>query len=97
MAEDNQHDAGSSVQAIAEQLGVGERKFLHDVANPLAIAFGMLETVVNDGTENGTLNEVQQRRLKKAQDAMQRITDLLRSRRTEIIAAQDAIKDKKAV
>jgi signal transduction histidine kinase len=101
MSENDQHenavkgDSGeapaelSGDRALLEVLSSTERKFLHDLANPLAIALGMVESVVDDGLENQTLNEVQQRRLKKAQDAMERLRDLLRSRRSSVVETQE--------
>jgi signal transduction histidine kinase len=67
--------------------GQDERKFLHDLANPLAIAAGMVDALLDE--ELGEpLTETQKRRATKAQAALDRIRDLLKGRRAELISIQ---------
>lgn len=68
-----------------------EREYLHDVANPLAIASGMLEALREDFERSEVkLSESQLRKMTKVQTALDRITALIRSRRARMIEIQDA-------
>jgi hypothetical protein len=78
--------------SIVDSYCADERKFLHDLSNPLAIAIGMLESVIDDGKIKGTLNEVQTIKLDKVKVAIDKMTELLRARRTEIIVTQASLR-----
>lgn len=68
-----------------------ERKFLHDVANPLAVAGGMLEAFREEIARSGVeLSEPLTRKLGKMESALDRIGTLLKDRRTLLIAEQNA-------
>ncbi len=67
-----------------------EREYLHDLANPLAIATGMLEALQEDLSRSDVkLNEGQARKLSKIQTALERIGGLVRDRRARMIAIQE--------
>jgi signal transduction histidine kinase len=63
-----------------------ERKFLHDLANPLAIASGMLEAYRDELTRSGIPStEALERKLSKTESALQRVGDLLKNHRPRLI------------
>lgn len=67
-----------------------EREYLHDLANPLAIATGMLEALQEDLSRSDVkLSEGQARKLSKIQTALERIAGLVRDRRSRMIAIQE--------
>lgn len=67
-----------------------EREYLHDLANPLAIATGMLEALQEDLSRSEVkLNEGQTRKLSKIQTALERIGGLVRDRRARMITIQE--------
>lgn len=67
-----------------------EREYLHDLANPLAIATGMLEALQEDLSRSDVkLSEGQARKLSKIQTALERIGGLVRDRRARMIAIQE--------
>lgn len=70
------------------------REFLHDVANPLAIAGGLVEAY-RDETErlNLKLTESQDRKLTKIANALDRIEKMIATRRQRLIAVQNAAKE----
>lgn len=71
------------------QFAAEEREYLHALANPLAIATGMLEAYREDLSREGmTPTESQERKLGKMQTALDRIADLIRERRSKMIALQ---------
>jgi len=67
-----------------------EREYLHDLANPLAIATGMLEALQEDLARSDVkLSDGQARKLSKIQTALDRIGGLVRDRRARMIAVQE--------
>lgn len=66
-----------------------ERKFLHDLSNPLAIASGLVDILLSDNEKNPSLTDEQKRRLEKAFHALERIKELLRARRGDLTAQSD--------
>ncbi|CAN5501670.1 hypothetical protein BH10BDE1_BH10BDE1_35090 [soil metagenome] len=82
---------GSGKAKTVLELAAEERKFLHDIANPLAVAAGMLEAYRDELTRQGVeLTEPMTRKLGKAETALDRIATLLKERRVVLIAAQDS-------
>ncbi len=83
MAEDN--NGGTGNKGIST-----EREFLHDLATPVSVALGNLETTLDDDSKLGPLSENQRTRLEKALKAVDRIRQLMEKRRAEIRAAAAA-------
>lgn len=68
-----------------------ERNFLHDLANPLAIATGMLEAYRNELERNGIQSsEALTRKLDKLEAALERLGGILTDHRPRLMAIQDA-------
>lgn len=65
-----------------EELALGERKFLHDMANHLVVAQGMSSFVMKVAKENKPLEEKDIERLQKTIDAIKKMTEQLKERRT---------------
>ena len=57
-----------------------ERKFIHDLASPLMIAMGMVDSV-NNKIDDGDLKQ----RLEKSKAALDKMNTILRERRTKLI------------
>ena len=57
-----------------------ERVFVHDLATPIMIAAGMLDVVLNKMDES----DLNRAKVIKAQNAVQKMADLLKNRRTEL-------------
>jgi cob(I)alamin adenosyltransferase len=64
-----------------EELALGERKFLHDIANHLVVAQGMSSFVMKAVKENRPLEEKDIERLQKTIDAIKKMTEQLKERR----------------
>jgi Ribonuclease G/E len=64
-----------------EELALGERKFLHEIANHLVVAQGMSSFVMKAAMENGKLEEKDIERLQKTIDSIKKITSELKARR----------------
>lgn len=67
-----------------EELALGERKFLHDIANHIVVAHGMSSFVHKALKENKTLDEKDVDRLERAIDAINKMTALLKERRAQL-------------
>jgi hypothetical protein len=69
-----------------------ERKFIHDLANPLGTAIYCLETVLEDLEGSPGLNSKEQLRkdLKSVSEALQKATDILTARRLLIKQSEAA-------
>jgi hypothetical protein len=66
-----------------------DREFLHDIANPLAIAGGLVEAFREETTRQKlALSESQDRKLTKLANALDRIEILISQRRKRLIALQ---------
>lgn len=69
-------------QPTAKELAVGERKFLHDIANHILVANGMSGFVLRALKENRPIEPKDIERLERAIDAIGKMTALLKERRT---------------
>lgn len=67
-----------------EELALGERKFLHDIANHIVVAHGMSSFVHKALKENRALDEKDIDRLERAIDAINKMTILLKERRVQL-------------
>lgn len=68
-----------------------ERKFLHDLANPLAIATGMLEAYRSEFERSGLApTEALTRKIVKLETALERIGRLVADHRPRLMAIQEA-------
>lgn len=64
-----------------EELALGERKFLHDIANHIVVAHGMSSFVLRAIKEKRPLEEKDIDRLERAIDAINKMTAALKERR----------------
>jgi hypothetical protein len=67
-----------------------ERKFIHDVSNRLAIAYGLLDLVVASAKESLPMPQAHLDRVEKALASLEKMRTLIKERRAEIIAEQEA-------
>lgn len=78
----------------------GEKRFLHDIATPLAIAAGLVELLLDDEDPEQPLPEGHKRRLEKACTALEKLKNLIRDRRNFLLdennSAQQGEIEKKA-
>lgn len=82
-------DTATSVPKNVYEFAVEERKFLHDLANPLAIATGMLEAYRDELERAGQeSSEALTRKLTKLDTALQRIGDLVTNHRPRLMQIQ---------
>lgn len=65
-----------------------ERKFLHDISNHIVVAHGMATFALRAIKENPNVGEKEVERLEKSIDAINKMTDLLRERRSVLQAAK---------
>ena len=73
------------------EFALEERKFLHDLANPLAIASGMLEAYRSEMDRSDIEpTEALVRKLDKLDTALQRIASIIDEHRPRIIEIQTA-------
>lgn len=77
-------------------MSANERKFIHDLANPLAIAQGNIKLVLRNISKNpGTLpSEQVMTRLQKINDSIERISAMLSDRRQSIVESDQKDSDK---
>lgn len=76
-------------------LAAEERRFLHDLANPLAAAAGFIEAYRDELIRTGTeLSEPLERKLTRLEAAVERIGVLLSERRPRLIAIQESARPK---
>lgn len=66
----------------AEELVMSERKFLHDIANHIVVAHGMSSFVHRAMKEDRPLEAKDLDRLERAIEAINKMTALLKERRT---------------
>lgn len=59
-----------------------ERKFLHDISNHIVVAHGMATFALRAIKENPNVSEKEVERLEKSIDAINKMTELLRERRS---------------
>ena len=67
------------------------RKFLHDMANKLVVSQGMTSAVQMQMEMKGELDEKGLERLKKAVNAMDDMTDMIRAERETLIGIQKTL------
>lgn len=72
-----------------EELALGERKFLHDLANHIVVAHGMLTLLQRSAEEGKTLDEKDAERVEKAMAAVTRMSTLLKERRVTLHSLND--------
>jgi Ribonuclease G/E len=65
-----------------QELAMSERKFLHDIANHIVVAHGMSTFVLRAMREKRPLEEKDLDRLERAVEAINKMTALLKERRT---------------
>ena len=76
-----------------DEFAAEERKFLHDLANPLAIATGMLEAYRDEFERSGLeATEALTRKMTKLESALNRIDAIITARRPRLVAIQEASK-----
>jgi hypothetical protein len=64
-----------------EELALGERKFLHDIANHIVVAHGMSSFVLRTLKDNKPIEPKDIERLEKSIEAVNKMTALLKERR----------------
>lgn len=67
-----------------------QRKFLHDIASPMTIAMGMLDSALESLQKTTGVDPVVINKLKKSASAMERMAEMIRVRRSEIVAMEKA-------
>jgi hypothetical protein len=65
-----------------EELALGERKFLHDIANHIVVAHGMSSFVLKALKANKPIEEKDIDRMERAIEAINKMTAQLKERRT---------------
>ncbi|MDO9183507.1 MAG: hypothetical protein Q7U04_13920 [Bacteriovorax sp.] len=65
-----------------EELALGERKFLHDIANHIVVAHGMSSFVLRSLKEQKPIEAKDIDRLERAIEAINKMTASLKERRT---------------
>jgi hypothetical protein len=70
-----------------------DREFLHDIANPLSIAGGLVEAFRDEANrQNLTLTEAQDRKLTKIRNALERMEKLISDRRKRLLAVELSVR-----
>jgi hypothetical protein len=72
-----------------EELALGERKFLHDIANHIVVAHGMSSFVLKTLKDNKPIEPKDIDRLERSIEAVNKITALLKERRTLLHSISD--------
>lgn len=72
-----------------EEMALNERKFLHDIANHIVVAHGMLSFVQKAAQESRTLEEKDVERIEKALSAIAKMSALLKERRAVLHSMSD--------
>ena len=67
---------------VLKDVAAEERKFLHDISNHIVVAHGMATFALRAIKENPSVGEKEVERLEKSIDAINKMTDLLRERRS---------------
>ena len=62
-----------------------ERKFLHDISNHIVVAHGMATFVLISLKDNPNVEAKEVERLEKSIEAINKMTDLLKERRTILV------------
>lgn len=74
-----------------EELAMGERKFLHDLANHIVVAHGMLTFVQKSAQSSSQLEEKDLERIEKALAAVTKMSALLKERRLQLHSVSEKI------
>jgi cob(I)alamin adenosyltransferase len=69
---------------VLKDVTAEERKFLHDISNHIVVAHGMATFALRAIKDNPNVGEKEVERLEKSIDAINRMTDLLRERRSTL-------------
>lgn len=87
-------DANKDIENIdLVSLAKEDREFLHDIANPLAIAGGLVEAYRDEANrQNLTLTEAQDRKLTKIGNALERMEKLISDRRKRLLAVELSVR-----
>jgi len=67
---------------ILKDVTAEERKFLHDISNHIVVAHGMATFALRAIKDNPSVGEKEVERLEKSIDAINKMTELLRERRS---------------
>ncbi|MEA9354641.1 hypothetical protein SHI21_00395 [Bacteriovorax sp. PP10] len=73
---------------VLKDVTAEERKFLHDISNHIVVAHGMATFALRAIKDNPNVGEKEVERLEKSIDAINRMTDLLRERRSVLHGAK---------
>jgi len=74
-----------------EEMALGERKFLHDLANHIVVAHGMLSFVQKAAQAGEKLDEKDVERLDKVMNAVTKMTALLKERRAALHSVSEKV------
>jgi len=77
--------------ASVEEMALNERKFLHDLANHIVVAHGMLSFVQKAAQAGEKLEEKDVERLDKAMNAVSKMTALLKERRAVLHSVSEKV------
>ncbi len=80
------------VPLSADELAFGEREFLHDIANHIVVAQGMSSYVLKILKENKPAEAKDIERLERAIEAINKMTILLKERRSLLQSVSPQIK-----
>lgn len=75
-------------EEILKDVTAEERKFLHDISNHIVVAHGMATFALRAIKDNPNVGEKEVERLEKSIDAINKMTELLRERRSVLQAAR---------
>ena len=75
-------------EEILKDVTAEERKFLHDISNHIVVAHGMATFALRAIKENPSVGEKEVERLEKSIDAINKMTELLRERRSVLQVAR---------
>ncbi len=78
-------------QVSVEEMAMNERKFLHDLANHIVVAHGMLSFVQRAAQAGEKLDEKEVERLEKAMNAVSKMTALLKERRAALHSLSEKV------
>jgi Ribonuclease G/E len=80
-----------TVEPTLEEIKLGERKFLHDIANDIVVAQGMCTFVVRKVRDSKPLEDKDLDRLEKTLEALNKMTKKLKDRRAVLIGSSDIL------
>lgn len=74
---------------IFKDMTADERKFLHDISNHIVVAHGMATFTLKAIKDNPNVGEREVERLEKSINAINKMTELLRERRSVLHTDRD--------